>query len=493
MTKEVKRKKRIVEIYFVLYLAALVLIIPDFNNKPTKIGSDVFELPFSIKPEKTAMFCKLSLDSNGIEIINIDSINTIYHTGNVSEINYEFIIEDQILKQKVKLDYRDENINKYFRIRENKEQQTAEFAWNPPIHDKENKTYNVQVIATAKLNDDLNSGRIIKSKTQFTLVVNYYDKNSGKPINPINGSISNLNIPITGITEAPVNVNLGDFSLSPKNDAIRTIAYEEWQNEVFILGSFNLQTDLLKNPVIKIHNNPDNNGGSAYIANYFSNGILIKGKAPAFGNSKVQLTLVRKYDKKEESVFFNVIPQAVGTAEYPKEMYPGITYTFNPNLPFASGQETKAILRDVNNNIRAQNSQGGEFNFSPIISDTGKIFTFERYVNNNLFGQKYKIQVKNYPSPEIKRLQTVSGQELILQAASFGYYNGRENLIQRLEIIGNAKAFEQNGNYKPDSKNQVWLHTYKIVPKDASKPFEFSVRAIDRRGFKSEEKLYKEE
>ena len=156
----------------------------------------------------------------------------------------------------------------------------------------------------------------------------------------------------------------GEFSLTAKTDIIKTIAYETWDNEIFVLGSLNLQTDLLKNPSIKVSNYPDNNGGNAYIANYFANGFLVKGKAPAFGQTKVTVGLIRKYDRREAQLTFTIMPQAVGNPEIATVMYPGITYTIRPNLPTNIGSETRAHLLD-DGRIRAQNPNGGEFAFTP--------------------------------------------------------------------------------------------------------------------------------
>ncbi|MFA5512498.1 MAG: hypothetical protein WC313_08605, partial [Candidatus Kapaibacterium sp.] len=80
-----KRKKRFVEIYFILYLAALVLLIPgkrdnELADEDEKSRPGIYQIPFSLKPEKNSLTASLRLDSNGITMISIDSVNTIYYT-----------------------------------------------------------------------------------------------------------------------------------------------------------------------------------------------------------------------------------------------------------------------------------------------------------------------------------------------------------------------------------------------------------------------------
>lgn len=489
------KKKRIVDIYFVLYLAALVLIIPGPNDKSkTNTTNSVFELPIAVRPEKSTLFCRIGTDNGTEKILFLDSINTIYYTGEVDEINYEFTVEDQNLKQKITLSQANSASNRFFKITENQLSKTAVFKWFPPSKDLTNKTYIVHVTATAKPKNSPDNSTV-KVYTRFSLVMSYYDK-EGSPLVP---QIENQDLVLQ---QNQVNGNdnsapaytppAGDFSLSLKNSPVNTIAYEDWENEVFVLGALNPQTDLLKNPELKVFRSSDNNGGSAYIANYFSNGILIKGKAPAFGSMKVQLNLVRKYDKKEASAVFNVIPQSVGAPEFEPVMYPGRTYTINPNMPFTAGKEMKAMLKE-NDKIRSQNIQGGSFSFTPSIVDTGKVFSFERYVDNNIFGQKYKIYVNSYPYPEIKRIQNKSKNEVIIQTASFGYHNGKSNVVSYLEIKGNASVREKFGDYRADKDKLVWTQFFEIYPKDPSKPFVFSLKAVDTRGFKSEIKEYEDE
>ena len=92
-------KKRTVEIYFILYLAALVLLISK-TNRNNDIGNDNiqhknFDLPFILKAEKPMLTCKVWIDSLGQQCYELDSINYIWNAGEVEDIRYDFVVEDK--------------------------------------------------------------------------------------------------------------------------------------------------------------------------------------------------------------------------------------------------------------------------------------------------------------------------------------------------------------------------------------------------------------
>lgn len=490
MSKQRHRSRRPVEIYFVLYLAALIFLIPNPGEKGQSRKEDQqssIELPFSIRPEKSVLFCRMIIDSSSAKIIHIDSMNTVFHTGEVEDLEYEFIVEDQVYNQRIKLVADIEQNNRFFSIKENRDDQSASFKWMPPLDDKLNKSYIVYVNASGKPKGD---GREVTARTQFTLVINFYDKETGLPMVPeeLPTIVDNNQLNLSGENRP----NLSDFTLSLRNDLVQTTAYQEWENHVFILGGLNPLTDLLKNPDITIKHNPENNGGSVSIANYFSNGIVLKGKSPAFGSMNVQISLKRRYDNQEASIGFKVDVQGIGNPDFASEMYPGITYQIKPNLPFIDGQEIKAILKE-GDKIRAQSATGETFSISPQMSDTGKTFLLERYVNGNLIGQKFRIYVKNFPPPMIVKLTKIGDKSVRLQTNSYGLFNNRENTVLKLEFSGNATLKQELfGQYKPDRKSNTWTQYFEVVPKDINKPFVFKVNAVDRRGVRSEQEGFDE-
>ncbi len=117
-------KKRTVEIYFVLYLAALIFLLPDSKEKKSEINHTnhyVSQMPFRINAEKSNLSARMILDSTGSKVLSLDSINNIYYSGDVKDVKFEFIILDNTLKQSLHLSTGELNTVKYFRLIENKE------------------------------------------------------------------------------------------------------------------------------------------------------------------------------------------------------------------------------------------------------------------------------------------------------------------------------------------------------------------------------------
>ncbi len=98
------KKRRNVEIYFVLYLAALILLIPGKESDKTaqtdEFGSPLYQLDFNLKAEKSTLNYVFFVDSLGIHLENADSVNYIFHTGDVEDVRYEFIVEDLLRRNK---------------------------------------------------------------------------------------------------------------------------------------------------------------------------------------------------------------------------------------------------------------------------------------------------------------------------------------------------------------------------------------------------------
>jgi len=111
--KKPRNSKRTIEIYFILYLAALVLLIPDLEQKsiPTGEQSNIDYNIFKIYPDKTILNAKITLDSSGSKVVDLDSLNLIYYTGDVSSIDISFQITNKKLGQFINVSNNDNNFD----------------------------------------------------------------------------------------------------------------------------------------------------------------------------------------------------------------------------------------------------------------------------------------------------------------------------------------------------------------------------------------------
>jgi hypothetical protein len=486
------RKKQI-DIYFILYLAALVILFSNkdapSNTKNEPVIHNNMELPFRIKVEKPLLTCKIMIDEGGNKYVSLDSLNYIWDYGDVSDVHYEFIVEDQDYHQRMPLS----TASKYFTFTEDKDNRMVVFRWQPDNSVVQDRTFNVYITATAVGNNVTNNSPLI-ARGQFSLVVtNITDIQENVPQstqfadNAVEHSVPLVpsNTPVPN----PVYFSGGDFSIKPQNTRIKGIASQEWNNEIQCYG-FSPKQNLSKAPIVRIENSQDGNGGKVSETIIRDNSILLKGKVPDFGHSKVTITLVRNGDLKETTTSFDIIPLTFGAAECPSKMYPYIDYEFVPNLPSDLDNISIYIKESNKQEVRYSTFQNSPFKFKVEASDIGKTLSFERYLNGSLLGKKYYIKVYDFPEPIITRISQQSKNEVILEVTSFGIANGRDNDVKELKLSGNAKWTQLYGRTRLQKSQLEFYEQFSITPIDASKPFAFEAVAIDQRGVSSKSKSF---
>lgn len=481
-----KRRRRAVEIYFILYLAALVFLIPDKKDENQNKDKDrkVFQLPFSLQPEKAALICKMVMDSTGPKVISIDSVNTIFYSGNVKDVEFEFTVIDESIQGSLELTS-DKPLARNFRIEELHDRQAATFAWSPPENISSNKTYIVKVKAIAKTTEeDRNSdmvGNSLTYRTQFSLNILFVSKTGSDSGNiSIAANQADGKLPFGNI----FNLNTipsGDFTLWVSNPKVEEIASGFWSNSIYA-NNINLARDVLKGPEITIKLQPEGNGGSAQLAEKKDGEIVLRGKVPNFGTMTVEIKVIRKRDAegmaREFKTTFKVQPRMIQQAKFERNMYPDVNYEINPNLPLM-GKPTRALLRDENI-VRVQ-SQGERFTFTPDAQDIDKTLLFERYIDTMLLDRN-KIRILDYPEPEILNLVETNRDTIQVITRSLGLFKKEYNEVVYFIVEGNAKFKDIRGYFKYNSKDNTIIQYFNFTPKDPGKPFRFTIRAVDKRG-----------
>jgi len=156
-----------------------------------------------------------------------------------------------------------------------------------------------------------------------------------------------------------------------------------------------LNNDLGSKPEIKIINSPESNNGSAYIKSTNNNTLILAGKTPQYGNSRVKIKLIRKSDKSSIENEFVIYPIPLLEPNFPSIMYPQQVYKFDPNLPEISNKNF--LLKIISDNkVLFSSYNSNSFNFVVDENLIGKTIYFERYIDGNLYGKSYPIQIKQY-------------------------------------------------------------------------------------------------
>ncbi|MCX7908968.1 MAG: hypothetical protein N2560_05565 [Ignavibacteria bacterium] len=488
-----KRKRRIVEIYFILYLAALVFILPESSfkpgggNGPEVIGD--FQTGFTLIPEKSALVCNVVVEPNGYRITKIDSSNVIFYTGDFEDIQFEFTVEDQSTNRSVTL-RPDKNYSaKYFRVVEVPEKKAAVFYWRPQYLDNFNTTYLVKVVATAKSKKTFGTKYperfTYKATAQFTLLIVLMNAVTGEQT-IAQGNQQTPQFPLNILEQTqqiPTGFGVGKISVNASTPNVTQLAYQQWANTINATNvnlASDAKIDLIARP------EPENNGGTAQISEIKPDYLVIRGRTPGYGRLNIELVVKRKFDGQEARTSFVVVPQQIEKPIFKEFIYPGQTDTIDPRLPLIGG-ELKTLIKD-GNRIRASSIGGAPIYFTPELSDTGKQLTLERYIDNNLLGQVYTIYVLNFPLPKIVDVINTGNRVVEIVTQAFGVFNRERNEIVRLELEGNVaeRYIDLRGKLQDFYGNPPYRRqNFQLKPKDQGKPFVFVVTAVDKYGRRS--------
>lgn len=493
------KNRRSIEIYFILYLAAIIFLLPDGKTTPPDVDANQqghIDFPFSLKPDKYNLRCKMTIDSSGPKIVYIDSVNTINCIGDVSNVEYEFFVEDESVKGSYRLSSDIKSTSKYFRIIEDAQNNAAKFIWSPSLEIKSNKTYRIKVKANVKplnkslatnLDNDFSEPAIIL-ETDFFLNIIFDDASSR--VQPADIAIANNGD--SGFSANPIFqtqpiVMLGDFSFGFNDDDINAYASESWQNAL-IANNINLLKDLKGRPLIETSLDVARSGGTCKIHDIKANSIILTGRTPAAGKMTVKVTLIRRSDNTEKTEYFTVRPLIIDPPVFSQNMYPGVEYWIDPKLSNET-RNPRAVLKD-GVKILYQNS-GRKFPFKPEMTDRNKILILERYIDGKLIEEFNRIKILDYENPIIKEFNPDGKGKVLVVVHSHGIVEGRRNEIDEFDISGNAKYRDLRGNRRSIGELTT-MQIFEFTPKNPGRPFSFKIRAVDKLGKKSKLSSYAE-
>lgn len=527
MQKNKFNRKSRIEVYFILYLAALILLLPEDNEIETKPKELTTKIASYLVPEKTVLNCKLKIENNKLVIADLDSINNISVFGDVYNIKYDFQLETKNNNGITRVINQDD-LNSIYAVKQNNND--IIFKWKPNLIKEIPSTILVKVTANviSKENNILKEALL---NTQFAINI-YLENNSNTDIalddlldegvslgsGEVNITQSDINLlnqqnGLNQITNNPSsnqsnnqsnnqfnnahnnfqnsnNESIGNFDISPENNIVRSLSRNRWTNFIYFYN-LNPIRDLNNKPEVSISYDNGKDDGTVKISETNEKGILLEGNTPNFNPMKVSFSVKRKSDKKEANLTFIVQPVPISKPQYSKIMYPEMNYVIKPNLPLITNEQIKVIIRD-NDKIRYTSIDGSDFNFTPNNSDTNKIFYLERYMGNELIGEKYIFNVANYPMPEIIEITKIDDDLFQVKTKSYGIFSGDNNIVSKLlnddftfqELVGRYR-FENSQNFK------IHYQVFNLKSKvKSNNKRELILKVRDKRGYTSNSKKY---
>lgn len=502
-----QRRRYSIELYFILYLTALLLLLPEVRHTDSEYLEPLFyalvHSSFDLVPDKNPLVLRLSRSGNGWVISGGDSVNRIGILGNVNILDIN-CVPYQVKTEQSTVRYTRSAHNLAFSLVPDTLMRQIRFVLHPSQQSRiAPGSFRVLISVAAKprlslppLPDDplvqqfyqwLHRNTIIlRDSVSFSL--QFVSERSGAPPSPpplsfaaaetqqTDTTVSTEPQPMPPIVIAPTPAP-PPFTARAKAAVLHMLQGETWSNPIYLTGV----EDARSLPSVAVDCKP-----AAYrdrIQHRFldPSTLLISGPTPA--RDTLLLTLLLTSSERNHSVrlHFKVIPHKLPPPRVPQVMYPEIAYQFAPNFPPLVARNVRAVLRDATG-IRYTSLGGAPFTFIPQQSDTNQIFTFERYVDNRRVGETIKIPVKPYPPPEILEI-VPAGSAFIIRVRTFGSIKGIANRARLLTVSGEAQIQERYGDYISIKETQEHIQTFEVTPR--SDPRSLTLQAIDQRGKRS--------
>ena len=473
MAKAAKRRKS-VEIYFVLYLVALVLLMPDRDMGLGNAGADAGQKRIELYPEKIRLECKIERDSGGpINVLSNDTINTIRYSPALSAMRVRATIEDIETGQILSIDDSSSNGAQFASLTAVPERGIITFAWRPPVTTMTSKTFRVTLQVSGIPQGDQTRSTPALGSTQFVLTTVVNDQLPPQIV-LLGGGTDTLIMRDTSARQFGEQLS-AEFWIEPSRPTIMAAAGREWVTRVSV-GGADPSRDLIQLPSIRVVS-----GQMVDVIRYFEQRtLIIKGKAPLNGTSVVEVTATRT-DGKQARATFSVQTVVTATPKIPDAVYAGVEFQIDPLLP--SVEAAKAVLRDGDREVAY--ASNGMLRYKPSNVDTGKVLLFERYIDNQV-DYSEKILVRSFPPPvvrEIRRGSDVNVKNVVVQF--FAAERGSNRPTLKI-IDGNAVNLRRLSGFLRPADNQrptvSWIEVFEVSRKDQERPFTFRVQAFDERG-----------
>jgi hypothetical protein len=487
MTTRPPRRRR-VEIYFVLYLAALVLLMPDGSERDPEPTGDPTELArLDLQPDRVRLQCLLARDSlSGYVVRSVDSVNVIRYAGNVTGIRLHAVIEDVETGARTEVD--EGATSDLFVLDHDAARGAARFTWRPTKLEPVDRTFRVTLTATgtpvaprgANSGDaDVADGASrVSGSTQFVLAM-AVDERLGESIVRVESRVDTVVLRQESTTPGQP---FGEFWVAPARERIIELPGRRWTNRLSF-GGADMARDLASIPRVKASGS-DGRAAAGVTVRTDDDGrsIVVDGTSPTTGALRVDVTAQRR-DGRTAQTSFTVESTPLAALNVPDVMYPGIEYTVQTRLPDMPGSEVSAVIRD-GQSWRIQPTNADVLRFTPLPADTGKTLYVERYVDGQKVSQE-PVRIKSYDAPEIVDVRPYAdgGKKLVVVR----FHGGKDNRPDLTILDGNVGSVQKlHGNLAPASPSQrptiTWIEQFVVSPGDAARPLVFRAQARDKRG-----------
>ncbi|MBU3741078.1 MAG: hypothetical protein FGM24_02215 [Candidatus Kapabacteria bacterium] len=471
-------RRRRVEIYFVLYLAALVLLMPDGVRDKDAVSADVSTVRIDLQPERVRLLYDVVRDSGSSYIVRqADTMNVIRYSGNVRDIRLQAEIEDVETGARTQIDEASPADGLFWLVHD-AARGAARFRWRPSALDPTDRTFRVRLTATAVPADDPLGSTQVRGTTEFVLAM-AVEQRQTETVVRVESRVDTVVLREQALNQGQT---FGTFWVAPARERIVDLPGRRWTNRLSF-GGADVSRDLSSLPKVTASGS-DGRAAQGVGVRTDDDGasILVEGISPTSGTLTVDVSAVRR-DGRAAQTRFVVESTPLTALSVPVVMYPGIEYVLTTRLPDLPGSDVRAAVRE-GQIWRVQPTNAETVRFTPVAADTGKTVYLERYIDQQRVSQD-AIRISSFDPPEIVDVRPYAdgGKKLVVVR----FFGGKENRPELQILEGNIGAVQKlHGNLAPASPGQrptvTWTEQFVVTPKDAAKPFAFRIAARDKRG-----------
>lgn len=487
----IRRRKVSVELYFVLYLSAIILLLgttPLVNKgADAELEEAIVQLSlrdFKVRAKRAALVYPFipagaTVDTVGLRLRR-DSINLIVASGTFADVRFAVVaIRDSASGETLPLECAS---------LAQQGNSSAEFRWRPCAPQRQG-VYLVTVAGTAtplppesvqpiELRQRVieilrRRGPISDSVTFAVTMLELNNDNVAvlrqNPVDTGRGIGATIDTSLTN--PAFTNpIQLPQFGTPPDGNGklevlsptVIAAPGSTWKNQVLFSGFTNSpDITFTASPInVSIVRNP--------------NGLTLSGVAPTTGKQQVIVRGIRASDRQPFSATFTVDASPLDGPDLPRQMYVGESYV----LEFGSQgvpNEIVQVAAVIGSDTIA--SGGARINFTP--ARTGNI-TFVRFVNRKRY-DSYPAAVIPLPAPTFSGQPDCSdGDYITIRTISYGSVRGLPNKGQLVVDEGNVDDPIQD-DYQYNSRTKAHQQMWKIRRKGKGET-QFTLHILDQRG-----------
>lgn len=484
-----RRPRRRIEIYFVLYLVALVLLMPDRPSQDVS-GDTVGEqrVRFDLRPNRLKLSCELQRDTTGqVRLVHVDSVNLVYLSGDVERVTVRARIEDDRTGQVTMVEPSPAGAptgSSLFELVPLPDRQTVAFYWRPYLAQVSDHRFRVTLLGTGQpvrqgATDPMDGkGLRVTASTQFVLETTVRQQTEDMAIRgTVIDTIVMANAAPTLPQEIQPIVRRGTFWVAPASLQIRATPGSAWTNRLTFGGADPFR-DLKTLPRVRT------NSPGVIVERLFDSlqqAVLLRGRVPLQGSYEVTVTAERD-DGTLAETSFTIEAVKVGRLSLPPVMYAGATYVLSTMLPDVAGARLTVRL---NSDVLVSSSDP-TVKITVPLSAAGATLVVERTVGTDRLEAPSQLVIQDLPAPEIRDVRTAAGGATKRVVVLF--YGDRNHDRPSLEVVrGNAMPPQKlYGNLRaatPNDPNGItWIEEFDLRRAQSEAPFSFVIRARSPRG-----------